>query len=171
MKNVIFIKPLIFLLFMLGFGSCEAQVSSGAFSVLLKSKIKKTVPVVYVGDLAKKNLNDYTVLDAREKREYEVSHLKNAQWVGFDDFDISRLKGIKKDDPIVIYCSIGVRSEKIGEKLQAAGYTNVKNLYGSIFEWVNQGNTVYDRSGQATPKVHAYNKTWGVWLKKGEKVY
>ena len=76
-----------------------------------------------------------------------------------------------KDASIVIYCSVGVRSEKIGEKLIAAGYTNVKNLYGSIFEWVNEGNAVYNMNGKATNRVHAYSKTWGIWLKKGVKVY
>ena len=57
------------------------------------------------------------------------------------------------------------------EKLKAAGYRNVRNLYGSIFEWVNQDNPVVDNQGKPTQKVHAYSRTWGVWLNKGEKVY
>jgi len=39
-----------------------------------------------------------------------------------------------------------------------AGYTNVSNLYGGIFEWVNQGNNVVDDNNRITPKVHAYGK-------------
>ncbi|WP_159038468.1 hypothetical protein [Brumimicrobium mesophilum] len=44
-------------------------------------------------------------------------------------------------------------------------------MYGSIFEWVNEGKPVYNLEGEETMKVHAYSKSWGIWLKKGEKVY
>lgn len=133
--------------------------------------LSESTPSITVPELANKDLKKLTLLDAREKNEFQVSHLKNARWVGFNDFDLSRLNGIDKDTEIVIYCSIGVRSEKISEKLRAAGFNNVKNLYGSIFEWVNQGNPVYGPDGKQTQKVHAYNKKWGVWLNKGVKVY
>jgi rhodanese-related sulfurtransferase len=155
----------------MNFFSCQAQVESGVFNVLLKAMLKETVPTISVDELAKRDLKKITLLDARSKEEFEVSHLKDARWVGYDDFDLSRVKGLNKDEEIVIYCSIGVRSEKIGEKLQKAGFKNVKNLYGSIFEWVNTGNTVFGPDGKPTEKVHAYNKKWGVWLNKGEKVY
>lgn len=150
--------------------SC-AQVESKSFDRLLNSMLSKEVSTVSVGELSKENLNKLTLLDAREKKEYNVSHLKNARWVGYEDFNMQRVSGVPKDAPIVIYCSIGVRSEKLGIKLQQAGFTNVRNLYGSIFEWVNQDNPVYDNSGKRTNKVHAYNRVWGVWLNEGEKVY
>jgi rhodanese-related sulfurtransferase len=167
------LKKSFVLIMILSFGlfSCQAQVESGAFNLLLKSMLKNTVPTVSVEELSKENLQEIVFLDARERNEYNVSHLKNARWVGYEDFELSRVNAINKNEEIVIYCSIGVRSEKIGEKLKQAGYTNVKNLYGSIFEWVNQGNPVYDSTEKPTNKIHAYNKKWGVWLKKGEKVY
>lgn len=151
------------------FFSCQAQVESKSFDLLLKTMLKETVPTISVPELKKKN--KVVLLDARERKEFEVSHLKDAKWIGFETFDANNLKDIPKDAEIVIYCSIGVRSEKIGEKLKAQGYTHVENLYGSIFEWVNQGNKVYDMKGKPTNKVHAYNKKWGVWLNKGDKVY
>ncbi len=156
---------------LLSFFSCQSQVNNPAFNVLLKSMLKESVPTISVAELSESKTDEITFLDAREKSEYNVSHLKNAVWVGYDDFNLGRVKSLDKNKPLVIYCSIGVRSEKIGEKLQEAGFKNVKNLYGSIFEWVNEGHPVYDNSGKETIKVHAYNKKWGVWLKKGEKVY
>lgn len=163
------IFSMIFLNLLSSFG-LQAQVQSKSFDLLLKSMLKKTVTTISVEKL-KPDVENTVLLDARELKEYEVSHLKNAKYIGYDDFDISRLQGIDKNAPVVVYCSIGVRSEKIGEKLQKEGFTNVKNLYGSIFEWVNQGNPVYDSKEHKTSKVHAYNKKWGVWLKKGEKVF
>ncbi|MGR3811697.1 rhodanese-like domain-containing protein [Jiulongibacter sp. NS-SX5] len=156
---------------MLGSFKGRAQVESTAYNLILKTLIKESVPTITVKELSEQDLSKKLLLDAREKREYNVSHLKGAKWIGFEDFDMSRVRGVDKEQEIVIYCSVGVRSEKIGEKLKAAGYTNVKNLYGSIFEWVNQGNPVYDSEGKQTQKVHAYNKKWGIWLNKGEKVY
>ena len=66
-----------------------------------------------------------------------------------------------------MYCSVGYRSEKVSEKLIKAG----SNMYGSIFEWVNQGRPVYDSDGVPTDRVHAFDETWGAWLLKGEKVF
>ena len=70
-----------------------------------------------------------------------------------------------------MYCSVGYRSEKISEKLIAAGFTDVSNLYGGIFEWVNIGRPVYKASNQKTNRVHTYNKEWSKWLRTGIKVY
>ena len=113
------------------------------------------------------------MLDTREYEEFEVSHLRGAIWAGFDSFDLARLtsKLPDKDRAIVVYCSVGIRSEDIGAKLIEAGYTNVKNLYGGIFMWANEGFPVIDPQGKATNKVHAFSKEWGHLLTKGEKVY
>jgi rhodanese-related sulfurtransferase len=150
--------------------SLAVSAQSKSFDLLLRSMIKKTVPIIKVQAL-KSQKEKVILLDARERKEYEVSHLKDARFVGFNDFSLDSVRDIPKSSPIVIYCSIGVRSEKIGEKLLAAGYTNVRNCYGSIFEWVNQGNEVVDMEEKPTNKIHAYNQKWGVWVKKGEKVY
>lgn len=147
-----------------------AQCQNPEFEKLLKKNLKASVSQISVKE-AYKNYSKYTVLDAREYKEYQVSHLKNAKHIGFEKFKIQSLSDIKKDSPILVYCSIGVRSEIIGEKLKAAGYTKVYNLYGSIFEWVNEGQPVYNSKNQITTKVHAYDKEWGIWLEKGEKVY
>ena len=99
-----------------------------------------------------------------------MSHIQDAIWVGYDDFDLSRVGEVEKNQKIVVYCSVGYRSEKVSEKLIEAGYEDVANLYGGIFEWRNQDQEVVDEQGQ-TNKVHAYDKVWGVWVTKGEKVY
>lgn len=114
------------------------------------------------------------LLDAREQKEYKVSHLKNAIWVGYDNFNLKEtLKKLPADKKakIVVYCSLGIRSETVAHKLIQEGYTNVYNLYGGIFEWKNANFKVVDTLGNTTEKVHAFSKEWGKWLKKGEKIY
>jgi rhodanese-related sulfurtransferase len=112
-------------------------------------------------------------LDARELKEYKVSHLKNAIHVGYDHFNLKETtaKLTNKKAAIIVYCSIGIRSEDIAEKLQNAGYKNVYNLFGGIFEWKNKQHIVVDSLNNPTEKVHTFNKEWSTWLKKGIKIY
>lgn len=132
---------------------------------------KGTVP--YISAESLHELKDPNVLDTRKRKEFDVSHLQEATWVGYKKFDIEAVETAfpDKTTPLVVYCSVGVRSEKIGEKLTKAGYTDVKNLYGGIFEWKNKGFPVYDREGNTTENVHAYNRWWGRLLKNAKKVY
>jgi rhodanese-related sulfurtransferase len=157
--------------------SCSAQPTQRAhcqnpdFDKKVASMINFTVPTISPDSV--KSMPDVLILDAREWNEYVVSHLPNAQYCGYNNFEKDKLKDIPKDKAIVVYCSIGYRSEKIGEKLQKMGFKKVYNLYGSIFEWVNQGNTVVDKQGNITTKVHTYNRQWSKWVEKGkaEKVW
>ena len=137
----------------------------------LKRWNDESVPYVHIDEI--KSTEHIMILDTRKKEEFAVSHIKNAIWVGYEAFNQnSVIRQIPKNDTaIMVYCSIGVRSEDIGERLLKAGYTNVKNLYGGIFEWKNQGNTVYNTEAIETDSVHAFDKEWGKLLRNGIKVY
>ena len=139
--------------------SCEDK----QFDEVVNSYINYSVPVISVNELSE-NIGDYILLDTRKEKEYQLSHIPGALHMGYKKPNMTILDSIDYNQPIVVYCSIGVRSEKIGEKLLANGYTNVKNLYGSIFEWTNQGNTVVDNSNNITYKVHGYDKSWSKWI-------
>ncbi len=145
--------------------------AQSSIAATLEKFNKNTVAYISVDELKVDTTS--VLLDTRKREEYQVSHLENAFWVGHKSFEINEVqeKYPKKDTPIVVYCSIGVRSETIGEKLLKAGYTNVKNLYGGIFEWKNEENPVFDSSGNATDKIHAFSKHWGKLLTNGDKIY
>jgi len=164
-------KQLLILMFSMALGWANAQTNSKAYGLLLKKMYKNTVPTISCLELSSQQQQQAILLDTRPHKEFAISHLPRARWVGYDDFSLTRVQDLPKNSPIVVYCSVGYRSERIGEKLLAAGYTNVKNLYGSIFEWVNQGHTVVDSTEKPTVRVHAYSPAWGIWLQKGEKVY
>ncbi len=137
----------------------------------LKTFNNNSVPYISVEDLFE--MRSTVVLDTREKIEYDVSHIPGADWVGHRSFSLEKLHLLvpDKDTTIVVYCSIGVRSEDIGEVLLENGYTNVQNLYGGIFQWKNQGYEVVDPEGNVTENVHAYSKYWGKLLTEANKVY
>jgi rhodanese-related sulfurtransferase len=163
MKKLIYISILFFSISLSG----QKNISE-----LLHKHNTSSIYYISVNNL-KANLKRFVILDAREPNEYKVSHLKNAIYVGYNNFDlnytISNLKD--KNTRIVVYCSLGIRSEDIAEKLQKVGYQNIYNLFGGIFEWKNKGNPVFDTQNNPTNKVHVFNKEWSKWLKKGEKVY
>ena len=47
--------------------------------------------------------------------------------------------GLKPEDEIVTYCTVGIRSGFAAEILRMCGYTNVKNYNGSFSEWAGAG--------------------------------
>jgi len=164
---------LIMMLFISGYVTVSAQaktkVKSNSYNLLLKKLLNHQVPEITVDSLTT-IVHEVVLLDAREPDEFEVSHIENATLVGYNNFNIDSLKVTNKNTPIVVYCSVGYRSGKITEKLIENGFVNVQNLYGGIFEWKNRNNKVVDKNG-ITNDVHPYSKSWGIWLKKGNKVY
>ena len=93
--------------------------------------------------------------------------------IGYDEWNPSVLNKIDKQKPIIVYCSIGYRSEKIAEKIKASGFAKVYNLYGSIFEWANNELPLVEMNNKPTQKVHTYNKKWSKWMlnPKYEKIW
>lgn len=157
--------PPFLLLIISTFTSCAQKT----FEEKMESLYRNTVPLIKADELKVKK--EVVILDTRQPEEYEVSHLPGAKLVDYDNFKIKDVSGIDKDAEVIVYCSVGYRSERIGEKLQKAGFTNVKNLYGGIFDWKNQGLEVVNKQDQPTDSVHTYNKNWSQWLYKGIKVY
>gem|GEM_PF-124128 len=147
-----------------------AQVKSNSFNLTLKLILNKSTPSIGIEE-AFSNRNDYLFLDAREINEYNISRIHQARHIGSKDFDLNKIAGIPKNTPLIVYCSIGKRSEEVVWKMKKAGFVNVKNLYGGIFEWVNEGHHVYTASGRITDSVHSYSRFWSRYLAKGIKVY
>lgn len=106
------------------------------------------------------------LLDVRQPAEFEVSHLPGARLATDLRRALEALRGVDRDHPVVVYCSVGHRSSGLAEELTAAGYTAVANLEGSIFAWANSGRPVY-RGGEVVGQVHPYDHTWGRLLEPG----
>jgi sterol desaturase/sphingolipid hydroxylase (fatty acid hydroxylase superfamily)/rhodanese-related sulfurtransferase len=100
------------------------------------------------------------LLDVREPEEYAVSHLPMALRIDPDAHAGDLPPDIGKDATIVVYCSVGYRSAALAQRLQTAGFTNVRNLDGSIFKWANEGRPVL-RNGREVRQVHPYDSKWG----------
>ncbi|MBI1182791.1 rhodanese-related sulfurtransferase [bacterium] len=85
------------------------------------------------------------VVDMRNHYESEVGHMQNAICPDADTFReelpmvVDMLKD-KKDQPVVMYCTGGIRCEKASAYLKHQGFTNVYQLNGGIIEYTRQCN-------------------------------
>jgi rhodanese-related sulfurtransferase len=135
----------------------------------INEEIEFKVPVISCQQLRKLQVNGrqkLAILDARSKKAFNISHIEEARRVGFDDFSSEKVWFVDKNTIVVIYCSLGEKSEKIALELQKMGFNNIQNLYGSIIEWVNQDLPVVDKKGEATKKVYLMSKKERRLLKK-----
>ncbi len=145
----------------------EANSQTTAYKTLLKGLYDKDFPILKPEQIS--NLKKFQVLDTREIEEFEVSHLQGAKWVGYDTFTLKNVEDLDKDKPVLVYCTVGARSQEIGKKLQEAGFKQVYNLYGGIINWSNENQPLF-KDNSSTKQVHTFSRLWGVWLTSGEKV-
>jgi rhodanese-related sulfurtransferase len=110
--------------------------------------------------LADKERLPPVLLDVRTEEEWNVSHIPGARRVDPNSSIEKAAAEISKETPIVTYCAVGYRSGALATKLRAAGFTNVQNLEGSIFEWANEHRPLV-RENQPVTIVHPYSSLWG----------
>jgi rhodanese-related sulfurtransferase len=102
------------------------------------------------------------VLDARTSPEFQLSHLRGARPIDPYRPSLKSVQPFAKDTPLVVYSSVGYRSARVANWLSKAGYTNVRNLAGSVFQWANEGRPLFKEEDRPTAMVHPYDRKWGL---------
>lgn len=102
------------------------------------------------------------VLDARTDPEFQLSHLRGALPIDPYRPSLRSLQSFPKDTPVVVYSSVGYRSCRVADWLAKAGYTEVRNLAGSLFQWANEGRPLFKDGDRPTAIVHPYDRKWGL---------
>jgi predicted sulfurtransferase len=93
---------------------------------------------------------DFTIIDTRNTYEFKIGTFKNAKLLPLENFrqfpDIMRNKSEKeKAEPIVMFCTGGVRCEKAMPFLQEQGFKNIFQLHGGIIKYFEEcGGEHYD---------------------------
>jgi len=80
------------------------------------------------------------ILDVRTPQEYQEGHISNAINIPVQILgqQLDKLKNFK-DKKILVYCRSGHRSAIASQILDRAGFKNVYNLKGGLFEWKASG--------------------------------
>jgi rhodanese-related sulfurtransferase len=74
------------------------------------------------------------LLDIRSDKEYKQGHIPGAAHVPLSEIG-ERVKKLKKDKELVVYCQNGSRSIWAIKRLMGMGYKNLFNLKGGYNAW------------------------------------
>ncbi len=77
---------------------------------------------------------DYQLLDVRQPKEYEQSHIPGAILIPLSELT-DNLSLLEKKDPVIVYCRSGVRSKAACQILVQSGFTQCFNMVGGILKW------------------------------------
>ncbi len=83
------------------------------------------------------NLDDATMLDVREPKEWDAGHIPGALHIPLGELG-ARADELPRDAKIVCVCRSGARSQKATDALRAAGH-NAENLEGGMKAWHGAG--------------------------------
>ena len=83
------------------------------------------------------------LLDVRNDYEVRLGTFANATAIGVDHFRhfpaaVEQLPEVMKEDPIVMFCTGGIRCEKAGPYMQQAGFREVYQLDGGILKYFEE---------------------------------
>ena len=124
--------------------------------------------------IQKNEPEDFIIFDVREKREFEISHIKGAYHLSPSSWAyqfINKYGQKVKGKKVVFYCSVGVRSSKMARYLKQdllkAGATSVNNLTQGLFGWSNNQYPMVNAKGP-TSMIHPYDEYWGQLLQSKE---
>lgn len=76
------------------------------------------------------------LLDVREPHEYQIANL-GGTLIPMNEIPL-RIEEIPRDQPVVVHCKAGMRSQRVAEFLAEAGYTQIENLAGGILAWSSE---------------------------------
>lgn len=143
------------------------MIENATFDQKAHDLLQFSVPTLSVEEVYEQ-YEEYTFVDTRQREEFEVSLIPGAIFLGYRDPVWSAVEHMPKDEPLVLYCSVGYRSEKMAEELRDRGFEKVYNLYGSIFEWANRGYPIETLAGDKTDTLHTYNRKWSQYVQNPE---
>ena len=112
-------------------------------NLILNKRIKKKdshVDPIKWNKLIKQK--DTVLIDARKPFEYDVGTFKGAINPDVDNFrDFPKyLKKLKKNQPIAMFCTGGIRCEKASVYLEKKGFNNIYQLNGGILNYLKKTN-------------------------------
>lgn len=80
------------------------------------------------------------ILDVRTAAEVAEGHLANAVNIDIYGSDfMAKVQQLPKDREVLVYCTVGARSQQAAEILSKQGFAKVYNLDGGIVSWHRNG--------------------------------
>lgn len=77
------------------------------------------------------------LIDVREPDEYAAGHILGARNIPLSQLRL-RMKELRKDQPIYLYCQNGIRSGRAAQILYRKGYRDLYHLKGGFKMWTGK---------------------------------
>jgi rhodanese-related sulfurtransferase len=77
---------------------------------------------------------NFFLIDVRETEEFEAGHIPGSILIPWHHIT-ERIKGIKKDTELILYCNSKIRAMKAAKQLGDACYENIAVYPGGWEEW------------------------------------
>lgn len=94
--------------------------------------------VITVQDAYQKYQEDIFILDVREPSEWDEFHIPNTTLIPLGELQ-DRLDEVPQDQPIIVVCRSGNRSQSGRDILFNAGFQSVTSMSGGVTQWSNLG--------------------------------
>lgn len=125
LKGAETLDTLYFLLIMIG-----AFLIYSVFTWLYQRKIVKTL----TEEDFRAGYRKSQLIDVREPNEFEAGHILGARNIPLSQLKM-RLKEIRPDKPVYLYCQSGTRSGRAAQLLYKKGYKDLSHLQGGFKKW------------------------------------
>lgn len=80
------------------------------------------------------------LIDVREPNEFEAGHILGARNIPMSQMKM-RMKEIRSDMPVYLYCQSGMRSARAAQFLNRKGYKDLTQLHGGFKGWSGKVKT------------------------------
>jgi len=120
---------------------CEIGGANGPVAAMPEPVVNTVTALELKARLAQRAAGGahWLLVDVREPGERSIVTIPGAVAVPLGAIlDASGLEAIPPDQPIVLYCRSGVRSERAALSLLAAGYKDVTHLAGGVLAWITE---------------------------------
>jgi sulfur-carrier protein adenylyltransferase/sulfurtransferase len=98
--------------------------------------------------LADKKVDEVTILDVRQPKEYESGHIPGAVLAPLPDLT-DFMDRIDRSKPVFVYCAVGGRSRVAAQLLSGQGFANILNLSGGFNSWTSDTAFLGEEKGLA----------------------
>ncbi|MEH7345504.1 MULTISPECIES: rhodanese-like domain-containing protein [unclassified Bacillus (in: firmicutes)] len=118
-------ETLYFLLIMLG-----GFLTYSLITWLYQKRIVKTL----TEEQFREGYRKAQLIDVREPNEFENGHILGARNIPLSQLKM-RLKELRPDKPVYLYCQSGMRSGRAAQFLHRKGYKDLSHLQGGFKKW------------------------------------
>lgn len=124
-KGAYTLETLYFLLIILG-----AIIIYSVVTWLYQKKIVKTL----TEEEFRAGYRKAQLIDVREPNEFDAGHILGARNLPLSQIKM-RMKEIRPDKPVYLYCQSGSRSARAAQFLYKRGYKDLSHLQGGFKKW------------------------------------